>query len=92
MVFNSCSHAGADIIVREVMEALPRRPLYALVGGFHLYNKTEDHVRAFVRRMEATGVKKLCTGHCTGEAAFEILREEMGSKAVQFHTGFTMEF
>ncbi|MCR5563339.1 MAG: MBL fold metallo-hydrolase [Desulfovibrio sp.] len=91
VVFNSCSHAGADIVVREVMEALPDRPLHALVGGFHLYNKTEEYVRVFARRMEDTGVKSLCTGHCTGETAFEILREEMGSKAVQFRTGFAME-
>ncbi len=92
VVFNSCSHAGADVIVQEVTEALPGNPLFALVGGCHLYNKTEEQVRAFAGRLVDTGVEYLCTGHCTGEAAFSVLRDKMGSKAVQFHTGLVMEF
>ena len=92
VIFNSCSHAGADIIVSEVMQALPGKALCALIGGCHLFNKTEEQVRAFARRLTNTGIKMLCTGHCTGEAAFALLQEEMGPKAVQFHTGFTMAF
>lgn len=89
---SSCSHAGADVIVREVREALPGKPLLALVGGFHLYNKTAGHVQAFARRLADTGVETLCTGHCTGDAAFGMLKALLGGRAVQFRTGLAMEF
>ena len=92
VAFNSCSHAGADVIVREIREALPGRHLLALIGGFHLYNKTAGQVQAFARRLADTGVEILCTGHCTGGDAFAILRKEMGERAVQFRTGLAMEF
>ena len=64
----------------------------ALVGGFHLYNKTPEQVRAFVARLADTGVETLCTGHCTGEAAFGMLRELLGGRVVQFRTGLVLEF
>ena len=92
VAFNSCSHAGAAVSVREVREALPGRPLLALVGGFHLYNKTPEQVRAFAARLAGTGVETLCTGHCTGEAAFGMLKELLGERVVQFRTGLVLEF
>ncbi|MBQ9406614.1 MAG: MBL fold metallo-hydrolase [Desulfovibrio sp.] len=92
VVLNSCSHVGADIIVREVMEALPGKPLLSLVGGFHLYNKTENQVRAFAKRLAAMRVESLYTGHCTGMEAFMTLREVMGTKIAHLRTGLVTEF
>ena len=61
--------------------------VYALVGGFHLYHTSPEDVRAFAHRLRSTCVEKIYTGHCTGEAAFRILREELGEQAVQLRTG-----
>ena len=35
-VFSSCSHAGADTVVREVLAAFPGKGVRAFFGGFHL--------------------------------------------------------
>ncbi len=86
-VFSSCSHAGADNILQEALDAFPGKRVYALVGGFHLYHTSPEDVRAFAHRLRSTGVEKIYTGHCTGEAAFRILREELGEQAVQLRTG-----
>ncbi|MBR5734976.1 MAG: MBL fold metallo-hydrolase [Desulfovibrionaceae bacterium] len=92
VLFNSCSHAGADRIVREAAEHFPGRRLHAMIGGFHLCNKSAEQVRDFARRLRDTGVEAVCTGHCTGAQAFAVLKEELGDRAAQFCTGFTMEF
>ena len=92
VIFNSCSHAGVDNIIREVAEAWPERPIRAVVGGFHLYRHTDEEVRALARRLRDTGVRDFFTGHCTGERPFRILQEELGDRARQLHAGLTLEF
>ncbi len=91
VVFNSCSHAGADTVVREAMTTFPGRPVRAVVGGFHLFRTPDDEVRAFARRVRETGVGSVYTGHCTGDRAFGILREELGERAVQLRAGLSFE-
>ncbi len=38
-------------------------------------------------RIRETGIQRLYTGHCTGQKAFDILREELGDAVVQLYTG-----
>lgn len=91
VIFNSCSHAGADVIINEVMQAYPGRRIAAMIGGFHLYNKDDDYVIAFARRLEETGVASIYTGHCTGDSAMNILKRELGNKVHAFSTGLVFE-
>ena len=91
VVFNSCSHAGADNIINEAMKAYPGRRILAMIGGFHLYNKTDKYVRDFARRVLETGVEAVYTSHCTGERAMQILSGELGDKMHAFCTGTTFE-
>ena len=90
-VFSSCSHAGAAEIVEEVRAAIPGRPVRAMIGGFHLYNKQEPEIRAFASKMGQAGVRTVVTGHCTGETACRILKEEWGDRLSFFHAGLSME-
>ena len=92
VIFNSCSHGGADNIINEIKGTFPGKPILAIVGGFHLYNTPADEVRAFARRVKDTRIALVVTGHCTGEESFEVLREELGEKAVQFYSGLEIEF
>jgi 7,8-dihydropterin-6-yl-methyl-4-(beta-D-ribofuranosyl)aminobenzene 5'-phosphate synthase len=92
VVFNSCSHAGADVIIKEAMDAFPGRKILAMIGGFHLFNKTDDYVREFARRVDATGVESIITGHCTGPKAMEILKHELGEKVHSLKTGLVFIF
>ena len=91
VIFNSCSHGGADNIINEVASAFPDKKIYALIGGFHLYKASEADVCALAERIENTGVQKIYTGHCTGEKAFNILKQELGDKAHQLYCGLEIE-
>ena len=91
VVFNSCSHAGADNIVNEAMKAYPGQRIKAMIGGFHLFNKTDEYVRAFAARLGDTGVESIYTGHCTGERGLSILRQELGDRVRTLKTGLVFE-
>jgi 7,8-dihydropterin-6-yl-methyl-4-(beta-D-ribofuranosyl)aminobenzene 5'-phosphate synthase len=62
-----------------------------MIGGFHLYNKTDKYVRDFARRVLETGVEAVYTSHCTGERAMQILSGELGDGMHAFCTGTTFE-
>ncbi len=92
VLFNSCSHSGADVVIREASAAFPGHKLRAVLGGFHLFNKDETTVRALARRIAGTGIRSVYTGHCTGRKAFDLLREELGDMVQQFHVGQVITF
>lgn len=91
VVCNSCSHGGADNIIKEAAAACPDKKIYALIGGFHLFASPEAEVRALAGRIRETGIRQIYTGHCTGKRAAAILREELGDMVTQIHTGLEIE-
>ncbi len=91
VIFNSCCHGGADTVITEVQKSFPNKKIYALIGGFHLYKSSDDEVRALADRIKKTGIEKIYTGHCTGEKAFRILKDELGDRAEQLHVGLVIE-
>ena len=92
VIFNSCSHGGADNIINEIKALYPDKDILALIGGFHLFRSSDEYIRALAQRIKDTGIQKIYSGHCTGEHAMEILKEELGDSAVQLYCGLEMEF
>ncbi len=91
VVFNSCSHGGADNIINEVLTTFPGERIYAIIGGFHLMKHSADKARQFASRLKECQVEHIYTGHCTGDKAFEILQDVLGEKVHYFETGTVLE-
>ena len=91
VIFNSCSHGGADVIISEVKRTFLGKEIYAFIGGFHLFEASEETVRQFAHRLQKTNVRKIVTGHCTGEQSFAVLKEVLGDAVVQLYTGMTLD-
>ena len=89
-VLSSCSHAGVETILREVRAAFPGKTVRALIGGFHLYKTAPEDVRRLGRALRADGVETIVTGHCTGQEAFDLLREELGEAVHQMRVGLVI--
>ena len=87
-VFNSCSHTGPEVIIREVMARFPGMRILAYFGGLHLFASTPDYVRRMADFLTDTDVGHIYTGHCTGDEAYAILRETLGDRVTQFSSGF----
>ena len=61
------------------------------IGGFHLCHTPDEGVRALADRIRKTGIERIYTGHCTGDRAFEILKEELADQACQLYTGMEIQ-
>ncbi len=91
VIFNSCSHGGADNIIKETMAAFPDKKIYGIIGGFHLFCLSDDDIISFANRVKETKIEHIITGHCTGQHAFEILQREIGDKVQQMYSGMEIE-
>ena len=89
---NSCSHGGAANIINEVKATFPDKKVYGLIGGFHLFNKSEEEIRDLAGKIKDTGIEYVCTGHCTKDRAFYLLKEELGDIVEQMNVGYRIVF
>ena len=92
VVFNSCSHGGIENVVREVQASYPGKKILAYIGGLHLYRMTDEEVLSVAETIKALGIDKVITGHCTGEKAYAILKEQLGDVMEQIYTGLEFSF
>ena len=87
-VLTGCAHKGVLNILSAASGNFPSVPVLALIGGLHMTNpvtkrlsETEHDISligAELQKSESLG--KLYAGHCTGAAAYSLLRREMGTK------------
>ncbi len=91
-VFNSCSHSGPEVVVSEVLRAFPGKTVRAYFGGLHLFCLKEREVKTVARKLSVCPVRKIYTGHCTGDVAFGILKAELGDRICEFHSGMRVCF
>lgn len=92
VIINSCSHGGVVNIINEVRETFPGKHVHAVIGGFHLFNKTDKEVRETAQEIVSTGIDFVCTGHCTKDRAFAILKEALGERLEQLRVGLELSF
>ncbi len=81
IVLTGCSHHGLINILRTDQDKFGK--IYGVVGGFHLNGtrifgirvrkESKHEIRAIGRFFEKNGIKKIYTGHCTGEKPCEKL-------------------
>jgi len=91
VIFSSCSHAGASSIIEEVRGGFGGKRVRAIVGGFHLFNKSEEETDLFVRRLKTCGAGAIYTGHCTGEEAYRLMKKELGDRVFPLCAGLRAE-
>lgn len=91
VIFNCCSHGGADNIINEVSKQF-HKPVKMMVGGFHIYSQNKKDVVALSQRLKQSGVKEIYTGHCTGQRSFDVMKEELGDMVNQLKVGLTIQF
>ena len=87
LIINSCSHGGVANIINEVREAFPDKKIYGYIGGFHLFNKSNEAIGEVAEMISQTSVDYICTGHCTGGRAYGIFKEKLGDKIEQLQVG-----
>lgn len=92
VIVSGCSHTGILNIVNTI-EARSGKKVYAVLGGFHLLDATEEDIQATIDRFKDLGIEHIGLSHCTGPLATEMFRAQMPDATFVNATGtvFTVE-
>lgn len=91
LIINSCSHGGVVNIIEEIRKTFPEKKIYGYIGGFHLFNKTDAEIGEVAEKLEKEDLEYVCTGHCTKERAYAILKNTLKDRLHQLQTGLIIE-
>lgn len=91
ILMSGCAHNGILNVLDRYIEIRGREPDY-VISGFHMMKHSGySEKEAAVIKETANELKKyktkFFTGHCTGESAFEIMREILGEQIVYVRSG-----
>lgn len=92
IVLTSCSHRGVMNAVAASRAASGITKVHAVIGGFHLAPYPEDYVRATVAALKDADVDYVIPLHCSGDAFYEIAKQELGKKVLRSYSGTRFVF
>ena len=77
VMMSGCGHAGI-INTGETLRRIKDRPIYAAMGGFHLWLAEDEVVNRTAEWLGEAGLEKFLGGHCTGIHAANRISELLG--------------
>jgi 7,8-dihydropterin-6-yl-methyl-4-(beta-D-ribofuranosyl)aminobenzene 5'-phosphate synthase len=77
VMVSGCGHAGVINTMTFAEKEFPSTPVYALIGGFHLFAATDQQLDWTADKLKDFGVSYLIGAHCTGIEAVYRIREKL---------------
>jgi len=78
VVLSGCGHAGLINTLEHARERISRVPVYAILGGFHLFNFDDNKLDWTADKLRELGIRHILGAHCTGIEAVYHLRRRSG--------------
>ena len=85
-VITGCAHPGIVSILKKVEEIFPY-PIGLVLGGFHLYEKSDIEIEKILQEFKDIGVGRVAPCHCTGERAVRFFQQEFRDRFINVYTG-----
>ena len=80
VLLSGCGHSGIINTISQARDNLHQEPVYAAIGGFHLFQNTDEQIKWTANQLKLAGIHYFMGAHCTGiEPVFQI-REWAGLK------------
>jgi 7,8-dihydropterin-6-yl-methyl-4-(beta-D-ribofuranosyl)aminobenzene 5'-phosphate synthase len=78
VVISGCGHSGIINTLDYARARIALMPIYAALGGFHLYAASDDTLSWTASKLKEFGLRNLLGAHCTGIEAVYRLRQLTG--------------
>ena len=78
VLISGCGHAGLANTLDYVQKIIPGRPIYKIIGGFHLLKLSNDKLEWTAGKMREAGVKYFVGAHCPGLNSTYSIRNFLG--------------
>ncbi len=91
VVLTGCAHPGIVGIAKKAGEILDE-DIYAVLGGFHLFQSSTNNVKDIISEFKNMGVLKSGATHCTGEASIKLFRDAFKENFIELGAGRVIKF
>ncbi len=81
VVVTGCAHPGAARMA-EAAHRHAKRPVFAVLGGFHLARASDDEIDATIRALRGLDVQRVAPSHCSGDEMRRACQEALGDAYV----------
>jgi len=78
VMLSGCAHAGIINILNYARQIVRPAPVYAAIGGFHLFAAKDAQLDWTAAKLHEMGIENLLGAHCTGLHAVYYLKEKLG--------------
>lgn len=86
VVITGCAHPGVVTVVSWAKNHYSENPTLVL-GGFHLFNKSEVHVQWVLDEFQRLRVERVAPCHCSGVRTREMFAREFGDRYIEVGAG-----
>lgn len=83
IVLSACAHSGIVNTVEQAKRFFGIDKIYAILGGFHLAEASDDEIRETIDRVKDFGPKFVIPSHCTGLRAISQFALEMPDEFIE---------
>lgn len=78
VVLSGCGHSGIINTLEYAREKIKAAPVYAALGGFHLFALDDAKLDWTASKLKEFGLRNFLGAHCTGVEAVYRLRQQVG--------------
>jgi 7,8-dihydropterin-6-yl-methyl-4-(beta-D-ribofuranosyl)aminobenzene 5'-phosphate synthase len=78
ILISGCGHAGVINTLTMARGEFPNEPVYAILGGFHLFPATDVQLDWTADKLKGFGTSYLLGAHCTGIESVYRIRQRLG--------------
>ncbi len=78
VLISGCGHSGIVNAMEFARKSVRAAPVYAAMGGFHLFAASDETLAWTAGKLKEFGVRHLMGAHCTGIEAVYRLRQLVG--------------
>ena len=92
VVVVGCAHAGVVNTLRHVAQLTRSEKIYAVLGGMHLPQASEERLAKTVEAFRELGLRRIGPCHCTGDRAIRRFESEFPAEFFRCQTGSVLTF
>lgn len=78
VLLSGCGHAGIINTLEHARKTIQTAPIYAAIGGFHLFALNDEKLNWTASKLKEFGLKNFLGAHCTGIEAVYRIRQQAG--------------
>lgn len=87
VLVSGCGHAGLVNTLEHISKTFPERPIYKIIGGFHLFRLDKEKLEWTATKMKERGVEYFVGAHCTGINSTYMIRDFMNAPKTKVLVG-----